>query len=47
MKQKIQQEVMGLFVAFLLYSGSAGAVDIPVTISVTILEPVCTVTDLT
>ncbi|EEA5813299.1 fimbrial protein [Salmonella enterica subsp. enterica serovar Oranienburg] len=47
MKQKIQQEVMGLFVALLLYSGSARAVDIPVTISVTILEPVCTVTDLT
>ncbi|HGB5188182.1 TPA: fimbrial protein [Salmonella enterica subsp. salamae serovar 21:z10:z6] len=47
MKQNIQPVVTGLSLALLLYSGSAGAVDIPVTISVTILEPVCTVTDPT
>ncbi|EHV5403138.1 fimbrial protein [Salmonella enterica] len=45
MKQSIRQGVTGLSLALLLYSGSSGAVDIPITISVTILEPVCTVTD--
>ncbi|EAA4084743.1 fimbrial protein [Salmonella enterica subsp. salamae] len=45
MKQNIRQGVTGMSLALLLYSGSSGAVDIPVTISVTVLEPVCTVTD--
>lgn len=44
MKKNIQLVVTGLSLALLLCSGSVGAVDIPVTISVTILEPVCTVT---
>ncbi|HGJ4005745.1 fimbrial protein [Salmonella enterica] len=47
MKQIILHGGMGLSLAFLLYSSNARAVDIPITISVTILEPVCTVTDPT
>ncbi|EBO9664762.1 fimbrial protein [Salmonella enterica subsp. enterica] len=45
MKQRILQQAAGLVSALMLYSGSTVAVDIPVTITVTIREPVCTVTD--
>ncbi|EAO4397494.1 fimbrial protein [Salmonella enterica] len=41
------QQLAGVIAGMLLFSGSLRAADIPVTITVTILEPVCTVTDLT
>ncbi|EAT7400334.1 fimbrial protein [Salmonella enterica] len=46
MRQRIQRGI-GVFAGMVLFSQSAAlrAVDIPVTITVTILEPVCTVTD--
>ncbi|EBS3707163.1 fimbrial protein [Salmonella enterica subsp. enterica serovar Hull] len=46
MKRSFKQVVLGLSMVLLSYSGRIVAEDIPVTIKVTILEPVCTVTDL-
>ncbi|EDP9872196.1 fimbrial protein [Salmonella enterica subsp. enterica serovar Gaminara] len=39
------QQAVGVIAGMLLFSSSLRATDIPVTITVTILEPVCTVTD--